>query len=74
SGLQSAIDKAVDVLGSGNLTPDSKEALKNAISNGNKVLSNPNATVADVNSAINDLEAATNGAVTSADKAKLEEL
>ncbi|MDM0612843.1 hypothetical protein QTH09_17675, partial [Clostridium perfringens] len=74
SGLQSAIDKAVDVLGSGNLTPDSKEALKNAISNGNSVLRNPNATVADINSAIKDLDAATNGAVTSADKAKLEEL
>ncbi|MCX0365374.1 FIVAR domain-containing protein [Clostridium perfringens] len=74
SGLQSAIDKATDALINGNLTPNSQQALKDAINNAKNVLKNPNATVADINSAIKDLEAATNGAVTSADKAKLEEL
>ncbi|MDM0612656.1 hypothetical protein QTH09_16710, partial [Clostridium perfringens] len=74
SGLQSAIEKATDALINGNLTPNSQQALKDAINNAKNVLKNPNATVADINSAIKDLEAATNGAVTSADKAKLEEL
>ncbi|HAT4365449.1 TPA: hypothetical protein I9148_003037 [Clostridium perfringens] len=74
SGLQAAIDKAKDTLGSGKLIPDSEKALKDAINKAEGVLNNSNATVSDINNAIKDLEDATKGAITSADKSKLEEL